>query len=322
VLYWPSMIDHGRSWFVGAIFIISCFTYTLAVYIGNVLAFLKIPARKKNNKKGNKEKIGPREPPNLWRGLGFVLNWMKRNWLEGSFREREKEWGARKEKEAREAELKPKDPLEFSLKVIERSFDWIKENWFKGDFREVDQGREARALESRKATETEPESTDSAVEVEQEESEGRLIPVKWMKEHWLKGDFRKNEVEKKARLEREARELKSRPNNELKAAEQGESSGFRWMKDNWLKGDFRENEVKKKTRLEREARELEAEKAEREARELKAKKSRESKSKPKGPPNERQGEGEGEGKSGSGSSTGSNSQLPGNREGTQNARGN
>jgi hypothetical protein len=318
------MINHGRGWFVGAIFVISCFTYTLAIYIGNVLAFLKIPARNKSNKKGNKEKIGPQEPPNLWRGLDFVLNWMKRNWLEGSFRENDKEWEARKEKEAREEKLKPKDPLELSLKVIERSFEWIKENWFKGDFREVDQEREARAPESRKAAETEPESTDSAMEVEREESEGRLNPVKWMKEHWLKGDFRENEVEKKARLEREARELNSRPNNELKAAEQGESSGFRWMKDNWLKGNFRENEVEKKARLEREAQELEAEKAEREARELKAKKSRESKSKPKGPPNEKQGkgEGEGEGKSGSASSTGSNSQLPGDREGTQNAEGN
>lgn len=335
VLYWPSMIDHGRSWFVGAIFIISCFTYTLAVYIGNVLAFLKIPARKKSNKKGNKEKIGPREPPNLWRGLGFVLNWMKRNWLEGPFRESEKKWEARKEKEAREAKLKPKDPLKFSLKVIERSFDWIKENWFKGNFHEVDEEREARAPESRKATETEPESTDSAVEVEQEESEGRLVPVKWMKETWLKGNFRENEVEKKARLEREARELKSKRNNELKAAEQGESSGVRWMKDTWLKGDFRENEVEKEARLEREAQKLEAEKAKlrdkeardaekRQARAAKAKKARESKSNPSNPkrlPNNEM-QGEGEGKSGSGSSTGSNGLLPADCEGAENAEGN
>jgi hypothetical protein len=324
------MINHGRSWFVGAIFIISFFTYTLAIYIGNVLAFLKIPAREKGNKKGNKEKIGPQEPPNLWRGLGFVLKWMKRNWLEGSFRENEEEWEARGKKEAREAKLKPKDPLEFSLKAIERSFVWIKENWFKGDFREVDQEREVRALELRRAVETEPEPKDSVVEVEQDEPEVKLTPVKWMKEHWLKGDFRENEVEKKARLEREARELKSNPNNELKTAEQGESSGFRWMKENWLRGDFRENEVEKKARLEREARELEAEKAKireaeardavkREARELKAKKARESKSKPKGPPTTEM-RGEGEGKSGSsGSSTGSSGLQQADHEITENA---
>ena len=111
VLYWPSMIDHGRSWFVGAIFIISCFTYTLAVYIGNVLAFLKIPAREKSNKEGNKEKIGPLEPPNLWRGLDFVLNWMKRKWLESSFRKNDKEWEARKENEARELKSRTNNEL-------------------------------------------------------------------------------------------------------------------------------------------------------------------------------------------------------------------
>ena len=134
------------------------------------------------------------------------------------------------------------------------------------------------------------------MEVEQEESGFKIIPVKWMKETWLKGDFHENEVEKKARLEREARELKSKRNNELKAAEQGESSGVRWMKDNWLKGDFRENEAEKKARFEREAREVEAEKAKlrekeardaekRQTRESKAKKARESKSKPKVSPN-------------------------------------
>jgi hypothetical protein len=169
------MINHGRFWFVGAIFIISCFTYILAIYIGNVLAFLKIPAREKSHKKGNKEKTGPHEPPNLWRGLSFVLKWMKRNGPEGSFRGNDKEWEARNEK---------------------------------------------------KALDTEPESTDSAVEVEQDGSEFKLNLVKWIKEHWLKGDFRETEVEKETRLERETRELKSKPNNELKAAEQGESSGL------------------------------------------------------------------------------------------------
>ena len=326
------MINHGRFWFVGAIFIISCFTYILAIYIGNVLAFLKIPAREKGHKKGNKEKTGPHEPPNLWRGLSFVLKWMKRNWLEGSFQENEEEWEARKEKEAQEAKLKPKNPLELSLKAIERSFDLMKENWFKGDFREVDQAREVRAPESGKATETETKLTASVVEVEQDESEVTTNPGKWMKETWLKGNFRENEVEKKARLERETRELKSKRNNELKAAEQGESSGFRWMKETWLKGDFRENEVEKKARLEREAQELEEEKAKireaqardaakREARELKAKKARESKSKPEAPPNP-ETQGEGEGKSGSGSSTGSNGLLPEGREGNENEEGN
>ncbi len=37
------MARHGRSWFVGAIFIMSVSTYVLAVYIGNVLDFFKYP---------------------------------------------------------------------------------------------------------------------------------------------------------------------------------------------------------------------------------------------------------------------------------------
>ncbi|KAN0122857.1 hypothetical protein V8E51_001183 [Hyaloscypha variabilis] len=37
----PSMADHGRSWFIFNIIIISAFTYVLALYIGSVLEFLK-----------------------------------------------------------------------------------------------------------------------------------------------------------------------------------------------------------------------------------------------------------------------------------------
>jgi len=37
----PSMADHGRSWFIINIIIISAFTYVLALYIGSVLEFLK-----------------------------------------------------------------------------------------------------------------------------------------------------------------------------------------------------------------------------------------------------------------------------------------
>lgn len=37
----PSMADHGRLWFVIDIFIISIFTYVLAIHIGSVLEFLE-----------------------------------------------------------------------------------------------------------------------------------------------------------------------------------------------------------------------------------------------------------------------------------------
>lgn len=98
----------------------------------------------------------------------------------------------------------------------------------------------------------------------------------------MKGDFPENEVEKEARLEREAQELRA-----------------------------------EKAKLgEKEARDADK----REARELKGKKARESKSKPKGAPNTEM-QGEGEGKSGSGSSTVSNGLLPADREGAENAEG-
>lgn len=65
VLY-THMADHGRSWFVGAIFIISVATYTLAVYIGNVLDFFRWPPRRLG---GGGKKARSEDPPNVWRFL-------------------------------------------------------------------------------------------------------------------------------------------------------------------------------------------------------------------------------------------------------------
>lgn len=94
MLYFPKMADHGRSWFVGTIFIISLFTYALAIYIGTVLEFLKnffkYPPPKPGGEAKRKKKIGHEVPPNLWKGLGDGYKWMKKNWLDGDWREHEK----------------------------------------------------------------------------------------------------------------------------------------------------------------------------------------------------------------------------------------
>jgi hypothetical protein len=111
VLYFPSMADHGRSWFVGAIFIISFFTYTLAVYIGAVLNFLQAffrypPPPPAGGGESNRKKADPNKtPPNFWRdsGIQFVLRWMRDNWLVGNFK--------KKEGEAQEKAKAPTDPL-------------------------------------------------------------------------------------------------------------------------------------------------------------------------------------------------------------------
>jgi hypothetical protein len=65
VLY-THMADHGRSWFVGAILIMSVATYTLAVYIGNVLNFLRWSPRRLG---GGGKNARPEGPPNVWRFL-------------------------------------------------------------------------------------------------------------------------------------------------------------------------------------------------------------------------------------------------------------
>jgi hypothetical protein len=65
VLY-NRMADHGRSWFVGAIFIMSVATYIFAVYIGNVLDFFRWPPRRLG---GGGKKARSEDPPNVWRLL-------------------------------------------------------------------------------------------------------------------------------------------------------------------------------------------------------------------------------------------------------------
>jgi len=64
------MAGHGRSWFVGAIFIMSVITYTLAVYIGNVLDFFRWPPRRLG---GGGKKARSEDPPNVWRLLGKAI---------------------------------------------------------------------------------------------------------------------------------------------------------------------------------------------------------------------------------------------------------
>jgi hypothetical protein len=87
VLFVPKMADHGRSWFVGAIFLISFFTYTLAVYIGAILKFLQnffqYPAPVPGGKSKSKKKDPNKLPLNFWRETGVErgLIWMKKNWL-------------------------------------------------------------------------------------------------------------------------------------------------------------------------------------------------------------------------------------------------
>jgi hypothetical protein len=75
VLY-AHMADHGRSWFVGAIFIMSVATYALAVYIGNVLDFIRWPPRRIG---GGGKKPHSENPPNVWTLLWnfgkAIFNW-------------------------------------------------------------------------------------------------------------------------------------------------------------------------------------------------------------------------------------------------------
>ncbi|PMD50945.1 uncharacterized protein K444DRAFT_221860 [Hyaloscypha bicolor E] len=121
VLYFPSMADHGRSWFIGAIFIISFFTYTLAVYIGAILnyigavlnivlnplqAFFRYPPPPPAGGESKRKKAGPnKNPPNFWRdsGIQFVFRWMRDNWLVGNFK--------KKDGEAQEIAKAPTDPF-------------------------------------------------------------------------------------------------------------------------------------------------------------------------------------------------------------------
>jgi hypothetical protein len=96
VLY-IDMEHHGRSWFVGAIFILAVATYTLAIFIGNVLDFFRYPPPQPG---AVGKKPRPENPPNIWKwiwlpqfldllgqgfhkifnrlGLGFhaIVNWL------------------------------------------------------------------------------------------------------------------------------------------------------------------------------------------------------------------------------------------------------
>jgi hypothetical protein len=71
------MADHGRSWFVGAIFVMSVATYALAVYIGDVLDFFRWPPRRLG---GRGKKARSEDPPNIWRLLWHcgetIFNWL------------------------------------------------------------------------------------------------------------------------------------------------------------------------------------------------------------------------------------------------------
>jgi hypothetical protein len=60
------MSIHGRSWFVGAIFILSVATYVLAIFIGNVLDFFRYPPPRPGEvgKKPRSE-----NPPNIWKWI-------------------------------------------------------------------------------------------------------------------------------------------------------------------------------------------------------------------------------------------------------------
>jgi hypothetical protein len=214
VLYWPRMEDHGRSWFVGAIFLISFFTYGLAVYIGAVLGFLKnffkIPQdlRPGDEEKKNKKKVGPEEPLNLWRGLAPSLIWIKQNWVVGDFKQ--------KEGEVQEDNSKSKD--------WKRGFKWIKANWVVGDFKEQKEG-----------------------EVQEEDSKPKDPPnlwrrgLKWMKVNWLVSDFHEDD------RERESREKKPKPKDSPNIW-RGITSSFKRMKANWAVHDSREDDREREAR--------------------------------------------------------------------------
>jgi len=62
----PPMSRHGRSWFVGAIFIMSLATYILAIFIGNVLDFFRYPPPRPG---GVGKKPRSENPPNIWKWI-------------------------------------------------------------------------------------------------------------------------------------------------------------------------------------------------------------------------------------------------------------
>jgi hypothetical protein len=191
VLYWPRMADHGRSWFVGAIFIISFFTYGLAVYIGAILGFLKNffkipPELRPGAEEKNKKKTGHGVPLNIWRPLAPSLIWMRQNWWVGDFKQKE-------------GEVQEED----SPNLWRRGFKWMKATWLVGDFKEKKEG-----------------------EVEGENSRPKDLPnlwggigfsFKWMKASRLGGYLREDDNEQ------ETRDPKSERTDPLNAAEQGQA---------------------------------------------------------------------------------------------------
>jgi hypothetical protein len=205
VLYWPKMANHGRSWFVGAIFIISFFTYLLAVFIGSILEFLKnffkIPPELRQGAEENKKTPGSEEFPNLWRPLAPSLIWMKQNWWVGDFKQKE-------------GEVRGEDPPN----LWRRGFKWIKATWLAGDFKEHKDG-----------------------DVQVENSKPTDPPNRWrrgfkrMKAHLLVSDFHENDQEREARVNKP--KLKDSP-----TIWRGIGSSFKWMKPNRLVPNSREDD--------------------------------------------------------------------------------
>ncbi len=59
----------GRGWFIGAIFILSFATYIMAIYIQNILDFVKLATPlEEEQHKSEADKI-----PNMWKWFGSVL---------------------------------------------------------------------------------------------------------------------------------------------------------------------------------------------------------------------------------------------------------
>jgi len=86
------MSRHGRSWFVGAIFIMSVATYTLAIYIGKVLGLFRSLSRFFRNrsircgrwKKPHSQNSRTEKPLNIWKWLCTVFDTIP-HWLHQAF---------------------------------------------------------------------------------------------------------------------------------------------------------------------------------------------------------------------------------------------
>jgi hypothetical protein len=73
----------GVGWFVGAILLLSAVTYIMALYIDDILNFIKFPTGDKSklhepesppaDSETSSLDTQPRPPPNFWRWLSNVL---------------------------------------------------------------------------------------------------------------------------------------------------------------------------------------------------------------------------------------------------------